>query len=558
MDRNGMQVGKENNLVNPVIRSKVPLFDCHNHIQDERLFPMLETVMECARAAGVVKMAVKGCCEADWPKVIEIANRFNNVYLAFGLHPWFINGCSEQCFQTLDELLTTYPQASVGEIGIDHAIENRDDAEQERVFLTQLETARKFDRPVTIHCRRAWERLIELLDQFGELPRGMLIHCFGGSAEVATELVKRGAYISFSGSITRPEANQAGAAIRAVSDDRILIETDAPDILPFNVDGASISVLADQRALLNQTELEAPSTTLNEPANLRLVLAKAAELRGVSEESLAQLTFANAERFFNWADHGQGAHATGCRTGILPVAAHGQDAHATECRTGFQPVISVGQHLELSVQLPKDYALGTRLEEFHIRHGAHLPHWTREGGVYAATFRLADSLPQPVLVSWKTERDNIVRNAEQQKRPLSVAEENRLQQLYSQKVESYLDAGHGECGLRRDGVAKMMAEVLQYFDGKRYDLLAWCIMPNHVHVVLHPLKGFGLPEILHSWKSYSATKANQLLEREGAFWQAEYYDHLIRDEADFRHAVEYVLGNPEKAGVMDWPWRGLG
>ena len=251
------------------------LFDCHNHIQDERLFPELEKVMERARAAGVERMAVKGCCEADWPRVVEIANRYLDTHSAFGLHPWFIGGCSRHGLQTLEELLTSYPQASVGEIGIDHALEERNDAEQERVFLAQLGIARKFDRPVTIHCRRAWGRLIELLDQFGELPRGMLIHCFGGSAEIAAELVKRGAYISFSGSITRPNAKKAGAAIRTVPDDRILIETDAPDILPHGL-----------------------TTELNEPANLCLVLAKAAELRGVSEDSLAEITFSNAEQFF--------------------------------------------------------------------------------------------------------------------------------------------------------------------------------------------------------------------------------------------------------------------
>ncbi len=151
--------------------------------------------------------------------------------------------------------------------------------------------ARKFNRPVTIHCRRAWNRLIELLDRFGELPCGMLIHCFGGSAEVATELVKRGAYISFSGSITRPDARQAGPALRAVPNDRLLIETDAPDILPHNIDekwllpGAIPCLVANGRPL-------------NEPANLRFVLAKAAELRGISEETLAELTFSNAERFF--------------------------------------------------------------------------------------------------------------------------------------------------------------------------------------------------------------------------------------------------------------------
>jgi TatD DNase family protein len=254
------------------------LFDAHNHIQDERLFKQLDQVMERARAAGVRRMAVKGCCEADWSQVIEIVNRYPDTYIAFGLHPWFIDGHSNRCFQRLADLLTTYPQASVGEIGIDHAVEKRNDAEQERVFLAQLEIARALERPVSIHCRRAWGRLIELLDTFGQLPRGMLIHCFGGSAETALELVRRGAYISFSGSITRPNNRKAGPAMQAVPADRILIETDAPDILPHGLD-------ADD----------------NEPAFLPLTLARAAELRGVSKESLAELTCRNAERFFGFA-----------------------------------------------------------------------------------------------------------------------------------------------------------------------------------------------------------------------------------------------------------------
>ena len=265
------------------------LFDCHNHIQDERLFPMISEVMERARSAGVVRMGVKGCSETDWPRLITLTETYEGIHPAFGLHPWFIADRSSQWLHALEDLLVSYPQASVGEIGIDHAIEERNDADQEAVFLAQLELARRLDRPVSIHCRQAWSRLIELLDEFGKLPRGLLIHCFGGSAEVATELIRRGGYISFSGSITRPNNKKAGPAIRAVPDDRILIETDAPDILPHNVDEASCLVV-------HETEREDPFMILNEPANLRLVLAKAAELRGISESELAVLTFRNAER----------------------------------------------------------------------------------------------------------------------------------------------------------------------------------------------------------------------------------------------------------------------
>ena len=79
-------------------------------------------------------------------------------------------------------------------------------------------------------------------------------------------------------------------------------------------------------------------------------------------------------------------------------------------------------------------------------------------------------------------------------------------------------------------------------------------MPNHVHVVVHPRTGFDLPDILHSWKSFAANKINQLLKRKGTLWQPEYYDHLVRDEEDLCHAIQYVLANPVAAGIEDWEW----
>lgn len=249
------------------------LFDSHNHIQDDRIYPCIEEVMDRARASGVIKMGVKGCMEADWPRVIRIMESYEGIYPSFGLHPWFIAERSSRWLEALETLLIKYPQAGVGEIGIDHKIEERDDADQETVFLEQLKLAKRLERPASIHCRSAWGRLIELLDKIGELPRGILIHCYGGSAEMVEELVKRGAYISFSGSITRPNNKKAGPAICAVPTDRILIETDAPDIMPSTAEG-----------------------NLNEPANVRLVLEKAAEMRGISEAEMASLTYHNAER----------------------------------------------------------------------------------------------------------------------------------------------------------------------------------------------------------------------------------------------------------------------
>lgn len=153
------------------------------------------------------------------------------------------------------------------------------------------------------------------------------------------------------------------------------------------------------------------------------------------------------------------------------------------------------------------------------------------------------------------------------KRPLSKHEEQRLAHLYSEKVERYLDAGYGSCYMKDGRIARVVAHALLHFEGQRYNLAAWCVMPNHVHAVIQPFAGIAntggtpvprseLPDILHSWKSFTAKEANKLLRRAGDFWQAEYYDHLIRDEADFRHSVRYVLENPIKAGLKNWQWVG--
>ncbi|MBN1556506.1 MAG: class I tRNA ligase family protein [Phycisphaerae bacterium] len=190
------------------------------------------------------------------------------------------------------------------------------------------------------------------------------------------------------------------------------------------------------------------------------------------------------------------------------------------------------------------------------RQGAFLPHWTQKGATYSVSFRLVDSLPRNVLESWRIERQSILDRAEKQNRSLTRQEEKELAKLYSQRVEAFLDVGHGQCYLRNDEVAEMVKNALLHFDGDRYDLIAWCIMPNHVHVVIRPKPEYELSKILQSWKSFTAKQANTILGLEGTFWQQEYYDHLIRDEEDFCHAVNYVLSNPGNAGLENWLWVG--
>ena len=192
-----------------------------------------------------------------------------------------------------------------------------------------------------------------------------------------------------------------------------------------------------------------------------------------------------------------------------------------------------------------------------VRTRGNLPHWEEQNAIYFATFRLADSLPQSVLRAYEFEKQNIVRTARQAGRPLSPSEEKRLEKLFSEKIQAKLDAGVGQCFLAKPEIADLVAEGLRHFDLSRYLMYAWCVMPNHVHALFRILSGCTLAEVLHTWKSYSATKANRLLRRSGQFWQREYYDHIVRSEDEFYRIVNYILGNPKKAGLKNWRWGGI-
>jgi len=171
----------------------------------------------------------------------------------------------------------------------------------------------------------------------------------------------------------------------------------------------------------------------------------------------------------------------------------------------------------------------------------YLPHFDCPGMVQAITFRLADSLPQKVLADWRAELGRTT--------PESDAELRR-------RTARWEDAGHGECLLGRPVHAEVVENALLHFDGCRYRLLEWCIMPNHVHVILAQLEAVKLDHIVKSWKSFTARKINGMEGRCGALWERDYHDRYIRDGRHMEDARHYVRNNPVKAGLCkeagDW------
>ena len=169
------------------------------------------------------------------------------------------------------------------------------------------------------------------------------------------------------------------------------------------------------------------------------------------------------------------------------------------------------------------------------RSRGYLPHF--DGGEIAqmVTFRLADSLPKERLEAWRGE--------------LARLPEGEASAEYHRRVEEYLDRGSGKAWLRYRRVALIVQDALLHFDGERYRLYAWAIMPNHVHVLIRSLSGHDLAEIVQSWKSFTAKQANRVLGLTGHFWQKEYFDRYIRNERHFAAAVSYIERNPVKAGL---------
>ncbi len=171
------------------------------------------------------------------------------------------------------------------------------------------------------------------------------------------------------------------------------------------------------------------------------------------------------------------------------------------------------------------------LTGYHQR--GYLPHLKVEGGTYWVTFRLHDSLPQDVLK--KLEEEKV--DWEIQQRAKKIAPQEIAQQWkghYAKRMQAYLDAGRGACWLTRDDIGGLVGNALRFFEGSRYDLHAWVVMPNHGHVMVTPREKWTLSSILHSWKSYTGTEANRVLGRVGEpFWQRESYDHLVRDDKEF-------------------------
>jgi REP element-mobilizing transposase RayT len=187
------------------------------------------------------------------------------------------------------------------------------------------------------------------------------------------------------------------------------------------------------------------------------------------------------------------------------------------------------------------------------RSRGYLPHLEISEGTYFLTFRLADSIPAALLVKFKSEL--LMKN-----NSITPADIFLGKDEYEKKIQTLLDKGIGACWLSNPEIAEVVVKSLRQFEGERYFLHAWTIMPTHVHVLFTIRSSFDLSTIIQKWKGSTAFQANRILNRTGRFWQPEYFETLVKSKRQFEFCLRYILNNPVKAGlcteVYHWRWSG--
>jgi TatD DNase family protein len=251
------------------------LIDSHCHLDSDQFDADREQVIERALAAGVTHMVAIGTGNGppDLEAGIRLADRYKFLYATVGVHPHDAAKANEITFQTLADL-TLHPKViAIGEIGLDYHYDFSPRETQQAVFIRQMQIAKK---PIVIHTREAWDDTIKLIREHWDPQRGGIMHCFSGNPDQAKQALDLGFYLSFGGIVTFPKALEIQESARQAPIDRILVETDSPYLAPVPKRGKR-----------------------NEPAFMLETVRKLAQLRGVSEQAIAQSTTANFQHLMS-------------------------------------------------------------------------------------------------------------------------------------------------------------------------------------------------------------------------------------------------------------------
>ncbi|MGD9677787.1 MAG: TatD family hydrolase [Vulcanibacillus sp.] len=252
------------------------LIDTHAHLDDEKFDCDREQVIDNARINGIKTIINVGYNEKTILTTLDLIGKYDFIYGAIGWHPNHAHEINDKHYKWIEEL-TTHPKIiGIGEIGLDYYWDYAPKDIQQKVFIKQIQLAKRVGLPIIIHDREAHKDILDILKNENVDGIGGIMHSFSGSAEMALECIQMGFYISISGPITFKNAKKSVEVIEAVPLDRILLETDSPYLTPVPFRGKR-----------------------NEPANLQYIAKKIADIKKIEFNDLKKITNQNVKKAFS-------------------------------------------------------------------------------------------------------------------------------------------------------------------------------------------------------------------------------------------------------------------
>ncbi|GAA0353341.1 TatD family hydrolase [Bacillus horti] len=252
------------------------LFDTHTHLNDKAFDEDRQQVMQRAQEEGVSLLVNVGFNRETIPPTLQLAETYDFVYAAVGWHPQDASDFTQEHLSWIEELACTHPKVvAIGEMGLDYYWDNAPRDVQKDVFRQQIALAKRVKKPIIIHDRDAHRDVVDILKEEGADQVGGIMHCFGGSVEIAQECLDLGFYISFGGPLTFKNAKKPKEVAKYIPLDRLLIETDSPYLTPHPYRGKR-----------------------NESSYVKHVAQSMAEIKEVSYEEICRITLENGKRVF--------------------------------------------------------------------------------------------------------------------------------------------------------------------------------------------------------------------------------------------------------------------
>ena len=253
------------------------LFDSHAHLNDERFDEDREELINSLKSNGVELVLNPGACIETSKSSVELANKYDFIYAAVGVHPHDVGDMTEDDIETLRKLATEIDKVmAIGEIGQDYYYDNEPRDIKKQWFKRQIELANELKLPIIIHDRDAHGDTFEIIKNTKSPEIGCVLHCYSGNVELAREYIKMGCYISIPGTVTFKNNKKTVEVVREIPLEYLLIETDSPYMAPVPHRGKR-----------------------NDPSMVQFVADKIAQEKGISYETVCEATKENAKRLFN-------------------------------------------------------------------------------------------------------------------------------------------------------------------------------------------------------------------------------------------------------------------